>query len=360
MHTITPAGLQALTRRLEKRRRLFYLIASLAGVPSIFAVWLQHHNDIPFVANAYPLLIATGVLWSIALLIPRIPLAWIERSVLTIVGLFFLSKLIDLWFFTSDINQVWSEVEAVYWVIAILFILAYVIFERGAALIFNLVLLALTLMLGGWRFWRAEPALQTEYVRLEVRIAAIGFLLFTLARTKDEFNQTLAAVNHLEQMANTDSLTRLPNRRELNRLLEDYLASRQTFTLILVDIDHFKLINDTFGHDQGDSILQEISDCLHHQIRAGDVIGRWGGEEFLIMTRESEAQSALQLAERLRQTVEAYDFSASIPVTASFGVTLATQHDTPHTLVKRADLALYRAKGNGRNCVEWEPPEFRL
>lgn len=345
-----------ITRRWERRRRYFYLVASLAGIPSILAVWWQHHADNPFIATVYPLLILAGLAWSVALLWPRIPLAWIERTVLFIISLLFLSKLVYLLFFTQDLNGAWAEVEAVYWILAFIFVIGYITLPRRLALGSSLVLLVATSALGLWRFWNGPGLLGIEFLRLEVRIAGLSFLLFILARTKDEFNQTLLAANQMHQMAHTDSLTQLPNRRGLNRLLEEYLTRRKPFTVILTDIDHFKLINDTFGHESGDTILCQVGECLQQQIRAGDVLGRWGGEEFLILTTEKEAHSALHLAHRLRVAVEAFEFSQGIPVTASFGVTLSCEQDTPISLIKRADLALYRAKHNGRNRVEWEAP----
>ncbi|MGB9800435.1 MAG: GGDEF domain-containing protein [Thermanaerothrix sp.] len=345
-----------ITQHWESRRRNFYLIASLAGLPSILAVWLQHRADNPFIALAYPFLILAGIFWSAALLWKRIPLAWIERSVLTAVSLLFLGKLIYLWFLVPDPAHVWNEVEAVYWVIAILLIISHIALDRRAALGFSIALLLLTTLSGAWRFWHGPATLGVEFIRLEVRLVAISFLLFVLARTKDDFSRTLAAANQMHQIAHTDSLTHLPNRRELTQRLEDYLARRRPFTIILADVDRFKLINDTFGHEIGDIILREVGECLQRQIRAEDVLGRWGGEEFLILATEEEAQSALHLAQRLCEAIETYGFDQNIPVTASFGVTLSREHDTLVSVIKRADLALYRAKNNGRNRVEWEAP----
>ncbi|MEJ5313610.1 MULTISPECIES: diguanylate cyclase [Anaerolinea] len=351
-----PENLQSLHERWDRRRRLFYLLGSLAGVPSILAVWFQHRLDNPFIALTYPPLILAGVLWSIALLFRRVPLSWIEKAVLFSVSLLFLSKLVYLLFFLGKDARTWNEVEAVFWVIALLFILGYIAMERRWALIYSLSVLAFTVGVGLVRFWGYFDETMVEYVRLEARVVAISFFLFILARTRDEFNRTLMTANAMQQMANTDSLTFLPNRRWLTQTLEERLYRKKRFTLILVDIDHFKQINDTYGHEVGDAVLREVSDCLHHQIRAGDVIGRWGGEEFLIIASEEDGEGALQLAYRLRETLENFKLEAGFSVTASFGVSLSREDDTMTTLLKRADLALYRAKNNGRNRVEWEAP----
>lgn len=338
----------------ERRRRLFYLLGSLAGIPSILAVWLQNRAENPFIAVTYPILILAGIAWSLALLWKHVPVAWVEKIVLFLVNLLFLSKLVYLLFFLGDLAAGWKEVEAVFWVLALLFILGYIALERRQALFLCLAILVMTAGAGLIRFWNGAEPFVVEYIRLEARIAATSFLLFILARTKDEFNRTLTTAHAMHQMAHTDSLTFLPNRRWLTQTLEQRLSRKKRFTLILVDIDHFKQINDTFGHEMGDSVLREVSDCLHHQIRAGDVIGRWGGEEFLIVASEEDAQSALQLAHRLRESLETFKLEANLSVTASFGVTLSREDDTLVSLLKRADLALYRAKNNGRNRVEWE------
>lgn len=351
-----PENPQSLHERWERRRRLFYLFGSLAGIPSILAVWLQHRLENPFIALTYPPLILLGLLWCVALLVKRIPLSWIEKTVLFSVSLLFLSKLVYLLFFLGEDASNWNEVEAVFWVIALLFILGYIAMERRWALIYSLSVLAFTAGIGLVRFWGVVDATMVEYIRLEARIAATSFFLFILARTRDEYNRTVQAANAMHQMANTDTLTFLPNRRWLTHALEERLARKKRFTLILVDIDHFKQINDTYGHEVGDAVLQEVSDCLHHQIRAGDVIGRWGGEEFLIIASEEDGQGALQLAHRLRETLQNYKLESNLSVTASFGVSLSREDDTVTTLLKRADLALYRAKNNGRNRVEWEAP----
>lgn len=349
-----PDDFQSLHEQWNRRRRLFYLLGSLAGIPSIVVVWLQHRLDNPFIAVTYPVLILSGILWSLALLWKRIPLHWVEKIVLFSISALFLGKLIYLLFFFGDLETAWNEVEAVYWVMAPVFILGYIAMERKWALLFNLLVLAVTVGVGIFRFWGIAEPLLVEYIRLEARIATTSFLLFILARTKDEFIRTLTTAHAMHQMAYTDPLTFLPNRRWLTQTLEQRLSRKKRFTLILVDIDHFKQINDTFGHDTGDAVLREVSDCLHHQIRAGDVIGRWGGEEFLILASEEDAHSALQLAQRLRKTLENFKLEVNLSVTASFGVTLSREDDTIVSLLKRADLALYRAKSNGRNRVEWE------
>lgn len=342
-----------LYQQFDRRRRLFYLLASLASFPSILAVWLQHRQDNPFIAWAYPLLMVSLLIWSLALLWQRIPLTAIERSVVGGISLLFLSKFIFLLFFSKDPQFQWAEIEAIFWVFVFLFIISFMTFQRNLALGYCLTIIALSLGVGVWYFWGFSHPLWVEFVRLEVRIAGIALLIYLLARAKDELNQTIAEVNRIQHIAYTDVLTQLPNRRAITALLEEHLLHKRKLGVILADVDHFKRINDTFGHETGDRVLREVGECLHTQLRASDVIGRWGGEEFIILVLEDQPQRMVQLTTRLRDVIEAHPFTDNIPITLSFGVTLMNEHDTLKTLVNRADMALYRAKNNGRNRVEW-------
>ncbi len=159
----------------------------------------------------------------------------------------------------------------------------------------------------------------------------------------------------LKRYALTDSLTGLPNRLAFETTLEsDYtlaLRTQQPLSLILLDLDRFKQVNDTYGHSRGDSVLAHVAQVLQSVIRGSDHPARWGGEEFVIVLPNSTAPDALVLAERLRKAVEATNFAVG-PLTVSLGVTQLHETDSPLSLVRRADEALYRAKAAGRNRVD--------
>ena len=161
----------------------------------------------------------------------------------------------------------------------------------------------------------------------------------------------------------TDSLTGLHNRRylesHLKTLLAQTLAGGRQLSVLISDIDHFKVVNDTYGHDGGDAVLREFSQRLRRNTRGIDLAGRLGGEEFLIIMPDTDMARAFQVAERVRACVAADDFELSgqrqVRVTTSCGVaTLERPDDTPETLFKRADRALYAAKRSGRNRVVTE------
>jgi diguanylate cyclase (GGDEF)-like protein len=123
--------------------------------------------------------------------------------------------------------------------------------------------------------------------------------------------------------------------------------------VIIIDIDHFKEVNDTFGHQVGDEILKQFAQLLHVSLRATDIAGRWGGEEFLIICPNTDMTDLLSVAENLRNKIVQHDFAhGTASITASFGVNIFDTTKDMHTIIKEADDALYYAKNSGRNRVK--------
>ena len=160
----------------------------------------------------------------------------------------------------------------------------------------------------------------------------------------------------LDFRATTDALTGLFNRSKFDRLLatETLRADRYktALSLILYDVDHFKRINDTYGHQTGDSTLVQLSRLVATRVRNSDVLARWGGEEFVILCPNTNGAMASQLARKLRDAIAKNTIEGVGAITCSFGVAEFEQGDTPETLLARADEALYRAKLGGRNTIE--------
>ncbi len=159
----------------------------------------------------------------------------------------------------------------------------------------------------------------------------------------------------LKLLSITDSLTRLYNRRKMNIEIEkEYKRSKRyktKFSLIMFDIDWFKKINDTYGHQAGDEVLKELSNLTKEIVRSTDIVSRWGGEEFLILCMETDLDTAKNLAQRLREATENYQFSVGKKVTISIGVEEFDGDESIDELLKNVDNKLYRAKDSGRNCV---------
>jgi diguanylate cyclase (GGDEF)-like protein len=179
-------------------------------------------------------------------------------------------------------------------------------------------------------------------------IGTIGFVLMVKERTDRE----------ILHMAMTDSLTQAPNRRALMQQAEQALARRSALplALLMIDVDHFKRINDSHGHPAGDEVLRAVAALLAGRLRRPDILGRYGGEEFCVLAPETDRDGALKLAESLRATVAAAALAADatvLQVTISIGFALCppgAQRQLPELLAE-ADCALYAAKQAGRNRV---------
>jgi diguanylate cyclase (GGDEF)-like protein len=163
----------------------------------------------------------------------------------------------------------------------------------------------------------------------------------------------------LKKLSVTDSLTQLYNRVKLDEVFTEQLHAsiryNTAFSILLCDVDLFKKVNDTLGHVIGDKILIETANILNETIRETDIIGRWGGEEFLVICRETDKENALQLAQRLRIAIESHRFINSQRQTISIGVSSFMPKDSDLSMLARADRALYSAKSSGRNCVHFNP-----
>ncbi len=164
--------------------------------------------------------------------------------------------------------------------------------------------------------------------------------------------------DQLENVINKDPLTKIYNRHFYQEKLRQEIQRAERygnrFSLMMFDIDHFKKVNDTFGHDVGDYVLKELSKLIQNNIRGSDIVARIGGEEFAIIAPETDINNAAVLAEKLRKVVEEFRFKDIEHITISFGVSQYIYGDTIDDVFKRADIGLYKAKNNGRNRVELE------
>jgi diguanylate cyclase (GGDEF)-like protein/PAS domain S-box-containing protein len=179
--------------------------------------------------------------------------------------------------------------------------------------------------------------------------------LFSDATAKKKMERR---VDELESMAFRDGLTRLPNRRytelKVKQALEEFQEFGKSFGLLMLDIDHFKQVNDLHGHDAGDAVLKIVSDTLVKSLRENDLVGRWGGEEFLVVLSNVNAQVLADLAGRcctlVAESVVLRD-QIRICVTASGGATLFKHGDSAEVAIKRADELMYVSKASGRNRI---------
>jgi diguanylate cyclase (GGDEF)-like protein len=199
-----------------------------------------------------------------------------------------------------------------------------------------------------------ELAAGKRMARLQAVVIVLAVLLALLAGALAWRHRRDSRTMH--ELAHTDELTGMSNRRRtLGRASEMLSAPDVQLALMIVDIDHFKTINDELGHLVGDDILRAIAEVLRSVVREPAALGRLGGEEFVILLPGADSASARRLAERVVSEVRALDVSRWLPgrrVTVSIGLTLAGPQDTVSVLLRRADEAMYRAKHSGRDRVE--------
>ena len=182
---------------------------------------------------------------------------------------------------------------------------------------------------------------------VEVSRIDAAHYLFALSKVTDIYQKK----KDLEIEVAHDALTGAMKKKYFDQRLQQYLSEPCSLVLVVVDIDDFKGINDTYGHPVGDSVLKEFAALLQKCIRNGDMIARWGGEEFLLAIKIDRPETALERVEAIRKRVEKHQFGTIKHLTASFGLAWREEGDDIDTLLQRADKALYKAKENGKNRV---------
>ena len=197
----------------------------------------------------------------------------------------------------------------------------------------------------------------TDYMLKDAEdVAYLADVIWEIVDARRAQEELKRANELLATEARIDFLTGIYNRRMFDGLMTAELARacryNSPLSLIMMDLDHFKQINDTEGHATGDLVLQKVAEMISGRIRSHDIFSRWGGEEFVILTPKNDEHQAAILAEILRDMIEQYRFAPGVQATASFGVTRHRPGEPADDFIARADTALYQAKNNGRNRVE--------
>ncbi|MFA5321117.1 MAG: GGDEF domain-containing protein [Smithella sp.] len=212
--------------------------------------------------------------------------------------------------------------------------------------------------------YKINPELVSKVDLLNIVILAMVLPWFSLVggyitRLRAQISHALSTI---EKLAIIDDLTQVFNRRQMYKILEHQKAlvdrGIHPFSICIFDLDHFKQVNDTYGHSAGDIVLKTVAQEAHKNLRNIDHIARYGGEEFILILTNVEKDQAMLCADRIRTTVKKIVFEnmpADFRITISVGVTEYQQSEVIQQAINRADAALYRAKANGRNRVEYEP-----
>jgi diguanylate cyclase (GGDEF)-like protein len=347
---------------IEAAKRKLFLVGTPVGVLSILAVWAigLEQNTIT-TANIFILPVLAVVFLGLTILYWQqiIPLRVFELIVYGMVLAYGLSQFAAT-LMTITFIDTSSSPTFMLW-LPFIYILSFLILRANRALLLSTLFLLATLILGiaACLHFLAE-GLTFPNITLLVQIYfAGGFyiaVLYLVSHIKELYFSEHGLADKMSKLAMIDSLTQVDNRRLLTQLLKEEVTRAERhhlpLSVLLFDLDRFKTINDSFGHNIGDEVLQAVAGALHQAIRTSDPFGRWGGDEFLVLATNTDEQQAVELAERLREVLENCTFSAAGKVTASFGITTYQNGDSPETLIRRADMGLYKAKSGGRNRVE--------
>lgn len=210
-------------------------------------------------------------------------------------------------------------------------------------------------------FWHISNALvlyvQEKAITITQRSYYIIALFFMLTLIVLAVRYYISSIikDKVEYQANYDSLTGLFNRyyfyKEHDEAIREYSQTGETFALCMIDVDHFKTINDTYGHDAGDGVLQFLARTMVHSLRKNDIAVRYGGEEFLLLLRDIDSKACYQTCERLRLSIQEKSKDTSIAITVSIGFCMFSKSLSSADHISQVDKAMYASKQKGRNCV---------
>ncbi len=347
---------------LEGIKRKVYLIATLSGLPAILLVWLST-GPRGFVARvAFPLFILLYLACVSALWSRTVSIRTAERATFWAGVLFAFAQLSYVLYSSANLLDARTTItEVSYTTLTFLYVAAYLVFDSRTALRISLTLFGVELSAVLVKAF-SEPLNglnSTEVswlVRMHAFMGAVIALVYATSYLKDQLSMQRDMTEAMHLLAHTDHLTGVANRRELlselQKETEKSMRYGRPLSVVLFDLDHFKDVNDAHGHDHGELVLREVVRAVKPVLRAADRLGRWGGEEFIILAPEIDVREADRLAERLRAKIADRISDSSPTVTASLGFAEYETGDTPETLIKRADQALYKAKILGRNRAE--------
>lgn len=309
------------TQVVEVASELDGLVAVAAGKADLFVGSLYSINNLIYQQSLYQMKVAGWVGVEDEL---RIGVSLKHRDLLPVIN--------DALRNISDAEHIaiykkWTQID-------VIDVVSYQRLQQGA-----IAALVIILLLAAWNYRRRYfyQQLKEEHRLLE--------------KTRAELEH---AVEQLAFLSDHDALTQVHNRHYFDRVLQAHNAlddNPSPTSLVILDIDHFKHINDTHGHSVGDGVLKALAEVLRHCVRDHDSITRWGGEEFVILCERLTAPQALALTERIAQRIQSQVFTQDIRLTCSFGIAQLQPQESMEQCFERADNALFQAKQAGRNCI---------
>ena len=335
-------------------RRRSYVLAFSSAILATALILLNQNNLNPYIRTVYPVLIAMAVICLVLVNVKSIPLAVIEKTSTLVVMGSVIAEFIYGLFFSSTGFKLETELSlGWFWQALLVVQMMHLAFDTRRALQLCLGLYGIVTLLGLYKFLpQAIYDHNPQNFLFFLRYLAFASTLLVLTQVLASSKELLA----LERLRSSiDPLTGASNRRQILHVLKTNSVLPIKLAVILFDLDHFKMINDRFGHDVGDHVLREtvrLVKALILSIEPRATVGRWGGEEFLIVVPGSTLEEAAEFADHVRKRMQVHAFKVVDRVTASFGVASLKSDERVSSLVKRADEALYQAKSFGRNRIE--------
>jgi diguanylate cyclase (GGDEF)-like protein len=355
VHSGAELAAEADTEWVALRRRIGIWTCGLGAAAAVAVCALEWQKGAPDLFEVYGLPAIAAWLFVLGMIYRGRNAAFAEGGLLVagggvLLGLVYSNLRTPL----PGLESILNTYEAMAWFPA-LYLFAFALFTKGRALALSVGVLAASLVLSHVGPIPAPASARLGFVEIYIaNLGCIGFI-FILSTLKERYAETRDLAAALRRSADTDYLTGIPNRRFVEQQLDGELARSaargQPISLVMLDVDRFKYINDEFGHDSGDRVLQRVARVLEVSVRARDLLARWGGEEFVIALPGIGLEDAVAVSERIRLVLEAQRGGRGPSATASFGVTAAVVGDDVVSLVRRADEAMRLAKREGRNRV---------
>jgi len=349
-----------------RRRRNVYTVllalAALAAAISFLHIALDPLGPPSLAVGSVAVLLACAVLAALSAW-PRVPLAHLERGLLGTAAVVVSATLLYGLYVAPPAGTYAASAAAIMLWVPLLFVFCAIAFDGATSLRYSiaLALVVVAITLPHAVATRAGTGATDglffplqAYLAYAVTIVALYF--FSDIRQRVSIMEEMART--MRRLANTDALTGLANRRQAEEQLLRELRRAERygrrFSVLLMDIDHFKGLNDRYGHLAGDDVLIDLARRIQRMVRGADTVARWGGEEFMLLAPETGIEDAGRLAEMIRQHVAGHTLAERYRCTLSLGVAAYRPGDSVQAVIARADAALYQAKRGGRNQVQLE------
>lgn len=333
----------------DELRRRVYLVALIGGLAVLIIVYavgqLQGSGDL--YTTVFVPALTVMVLFSTGWLLARRSVTFIERAVFLCMNAAHFAQLLEQ-SFGPDPNAL-ARNDSPYWMLVTICMVAHLIYRTRLAGLYSVAayLLSCALPLGGLLL--TDQPVSADLVRVQLTAGITLVFVHALSWYRGQFEAQRTRLLLAQQLAYTDQLTGLPNRRGLYPAVEALLTPGAGGAVLLLDLDHFKRVNDQHGHQVGDQVLIVAGRLMTDVLGPAGQVGRWGGEEFLAALPATGDTPAHEQADRLCRAFAAHDWPGVGHLTVSIGLTVTRPGDTLPALITRADHALYRAKAAGRN-----------